>query len=164
MGWDLARVADRDAVDECLTCPVCTDVLKDAVKCPNEHQCCATCRQMTDSCPTCRDGGAPTASRLVRQMVDKIIVRCVHGGCAHQERVETILTHERDCAYKPLPCPNAPLCDVSLLKAAQPAHVAVCPFQTILCYHCDSPVRRRDISTHSCLASVLEKVGNLRAA
>ena len=91
---ELEYVADD--VDEELMCSICVDPFLDPVVLSGcEHSFCAPCLKdwlfQNQSCPSCRaeiavhdPSSVAPAARLVRNLVDKLVVVCPEDGCEHQ--------------------------------------------------------------------------------
>ena len=118
MGWSEDRLVGPAPHLQHLGCPVCLEVTKDAVQCPDQHHGCAACLTQVTQCPECRvpiDNLPP--ARVVRRKVNALVVRCefMSQGCDHQCIIEVVDTHESFCEFQPITCPNDE-CEDEFLK------------------------------------------------
>eukprot|EP00092_Neocalanus_flemingeri_P030113 GFUD01032691.1.p1 GENE.GFUD01032691.1~~GFUD01032691.1.p1 ORF type:complete len:637 (+),score=160.30 GFUD01032691.1:48-1958(+) len=89
-------------------CPVCFDVPKQAPVpvCPNGHVVCQGCKR--DLCPTCRVRMGLGTSLLAVTVIENIPHSCEFQiyGCQASCSIVSLPTHQANCAYRAVKCPN----------------------------------------------------------
>eukprot|EP00092_Neocalanus_flemingeri_P004371 GFUD01004701.1.p1 GENE.GFUD01004701.1~~GFUD01004701.1.p1 ORF type:complete len:609 (-),score=159.84 GFUD01004701.1:19-1626(-) len=89
-------------------CPVCYYVPKQAPVsvCPNGHVVCQGCKR--DLCPTCRVSMAHGTSILAVTVIENIPHSCEFQiyGCQASCSIVSLPTHQANCAYRAVKCPN----------------------------------------------------------
>eukprot|EP00092_Neocalanus_flemingeri_P017799 GFUD01019256.1.p1 GENE.GFUD01019256.1~~GFUD01019256.1.p1 ORF type:complete len:572 (-),score=137.83 GFUD01019256.1:36-1667(-) len=90
-------------------CPVCYYVPKQAPVsvCPNGHVVCQECKR--DLCPTCRVSMAHGTSILAVTVIENIPHSCESQiyGCQASCSLVSLPTHQANCAYRAVQCPNS---------------------------------------------------------
>lgn len=155
-GWPWERFPDSESVNALCECPVCRQVLRDAVQCEQQHAVCSLCLQGCEGrCPVCRTPvPSPAPARVVRQLVDMLKIRCekVEEGCTHIGTVADITRHELECDYSMISCPNAG-CTARAKPLKMQSHRAECPYELIPCVNagigCKEMVRRHGMQEHT---------------
>eukprot|EP00040_Diaphanoeca_grandis_P033980 m.209089 g.209089 ORF g.209089 m.209089 type:complete len:650 (+) comp33028_c3_seq7:292-2241(+) len=98
-GWDKDLLSHPDQCPESFECGVCMQIMKDAVRCDNEHAYCAGCRERAGACPTCRTHGVKPFL-FVRQSIDKLLTKCPNEHCTHVCQIEVMNAHYETCENK----------------------------------------------------------------
>lgn len=147
------------AVEQTLKCSICLHVLKDAVRCSNEHSFCKGClekllvsnrRNGTAPCPHCRemlDKNAKPA-RTANGFINRLEVRC-YTVQDMEDKIEPPIKKSKASIKSPakqaLDC-----CDWTGCLDGLEAHMAVCDFDLIGCDFegCMKRVERRNIKDH----------------
>ena len=142
MGWD-DEIINSEGVDSRFKCPVCLDVLKDAVQCDNQHAFCATCTGQ--SCPLCRCSTARAVPfRLLRELIGDFEGHCQH--CQKTFTLNKIDTHQNNCDQKLYTC----RCQEQIRLGLRCLHDTVCQDIMVKCPNegCEEYFKRRDMSSH----------------
>lgn len=91
--------------DDFLICPLCMDVLREPVQCPNGHCFCRACislsLQSREECPNCRiplNSHQLSISLLVRKIIGERRVRCSGGSNNAYETVDEALARDLRCS------------------------------------------------------------------
>ena len=128
-------------------CLICFNVLKDPVLCPrNQHCFCRGCitRHLENSrrCPTCADElteeTLTVPSRMVRDYLDELNIRCVYHdrGCQEIVQLQHLDQHEGSCGFTPAVCTN-PGCCATLNKRELAIHESeLCEYRKLKCHSC----------------------------
>ena len=128
-------------------CLICFNVLKDPVLCPrNQHCFCRGCitKHLENSrrCPTCADElteeTLTVPSRMVRDYLDELNIRCVYHdrGCQEIVQLQHLDQHEDSCGFTPAVCRNEG-CGVSLNKRDLIHHESeLCEYRKLKCHSC----------------------------
>ena len=128
-------------------CLICFNVLKDPVLCPrNQHCFCRGCitKHLENSrrCPTCADElteeTLTVPSRMVRDYLDELNIRCVYHdrGCQEIVQLQHLDQHEDSCGFTPAVCRNEG-CGVSLNKRDLIHHESeLCEHRKLKCHSC----------------------------
>lgn len=86
-----------DGIRPLVECPVCLDIMSDAVMCPSgQHPIGALCRKSLDKCPICGDVGEPIPARYCRDFIRLRKSRCAFE-CGYNGTIEETLSHEAAC-------------------------------------------------------------------
>uniref|UniRef100_A0A670YB99 RING-type domain-containing protein n=1 Tax=Pseudonaja textilis TaxID=8673 RepID=A0A670YB99_PSETE len=114
MGYDMERFVGY--VNEGLICCICRDVLQDPLQAPCEHAFCTSCIHgwliHHNSCPEDRQfldlSVLRPLYRYMRNDLNRLQLHCTNRGrgCEIVCSLESIDSHECDCEYTPIPCPN----------------------------------------------------------
>lgn len=133
MGFDTERFTSH--VNDALLCCICRDVLEDPVQAPCEHAYCRTCIEawlvQETTCPEDRRPLSYSSLRpLFRYMkndLNRLQITCRNKayGCGYISALELIETHERDCLYERLKCPNE-RCTLFAMRQDISEHVRTC--------------------------------------
>ena len=130
-------------------CPVCYDTPRtlSVPCCRNGHVLCRSCERQCSLCPTCRVPLTNCVSRVAECILAHIQHSCTFkdSGCHHEATLSLMQTHERQCRYRCVPCPNV-MCRVSILGHGLLDHILAtdcgdnyqnisCPFQDEVVYH-----------------------------
>eukprot|EP00040_Diaphanoeca_grandis_P002532 m.22050 g.22050 ORF g.22050 m.22050 type:complete len:646 (-) comp13670_c0_seq1:28-1965(-) len=158
MGWDDEIIVDRDAVPDHLECPICIEVVKDAVQCDNQHVFCRDCLsnpviKRTGLCPTCRCVVTqPQPSRLARNLVSDLQGHCPNTDCNTRMKLGEIARHMTSvCELRPTQCPNhVHGCTTVVPFRHLPGHDRQCAHKLLLCEHagCGALFRRASLYVH----------------
>ena len=179
MGWPEEQLASDGAraIAEHLRCPICMDILRDAVGCPVGHAVCNECFQalpkQQKQCPQCRTAFAPGAGRplcLARSLVDELQMHCLYraDGCRATLRLAELEVHQKKCPASPVVCPR-PGCSLRLPRAAMEAHKLACVLGNGICARCALPLQTpgRPHNASGCLRALVScvdaNVATLRA-
>lgn len=108
-------------IGEKLECPVCQDHPRPGMPgvglCPVGHYICYNCtvllkRTIYNGCPTCREKpvnihvGHHFIMSIVRMYTSQKVYQCSHLNCTATAVGPNILSHEKTCVEKPIPCPK----------------------------------------------------------
>ena len=128
-------------------CLICFNVLKDPVLCPrNQHCFCRGCitKHLENSrrCPTCADElteeTLTVPSRMVRDYLDELNIRCVYNdrGCQEIVQLQHLDQHEDSCGFTPAVCTNLG-CGATLNKRDLIHHESeLCEYRKLKCHSC----------------------------
>ena len=100
MGWAFERIVEKSYLLEELKCPICTDLVEEAVQTPCQHVFCKICilnwlEIGNLSCPVDRiplsQYHLKTPSRIIKKLLDGLSVRCKNcdQGCSFITKLET---------------------------------------------------------------------------
>ena len=128
-------------------CLICFNVLKDPVLCPrNQHCFCRGCitkhLENSQRCPTCADElteeTLTVPSRMVRDYLDELNIRCVYHdrGCQEIVQLQHLDQHEDSCGFTPAVCSNEG-CGANLNKRDLIHHQSeLCEYRKLKCHSC----------------------------
>ena len=151
----------ENEVDSTLLCPICSNVLKDPVQCPNEHYCCRSCivkhlHENSETCPTCQhhltEETLRKPPRLLTNMLHNLKIRCDHAkrGCRELIKLEFLDHHVKSCGYSPTRCTN-PGCSQVINQHEKERHEnELCRFRMIVCEDCKQQVSWNSSRVHPC--------------
>lgn len=142
---------DEASISDCLLCPVCQEPLVDPVVDTLEHAFCLACAQdclkHNKACPIGREPLSwQSAPRMIRNMLDELLVKCLHEECDFQGPRETLLNHLKGaCPYELVSCACAHQCERRLIES----HLdEACPRTLIACAECRQLVARNEMQSH----------------
>ena len=147
-------------------CIICTNVIKDAVCCPdNEHLFCKGCitRHLMNSktCPTCMEPLTVETlkhPRSIRSLLAELKIRCefFDRGCGKFVQLGDLERHIADCGFAPAVCSNEE-CQLEVNKQDLLHHeTAVCEHRRVQCHSC-SHIRREMDAMKTTLTSMSER-------
>ena len=151
----------ENEVDSTLLCPICSNVLKDPVQCPNEHYCCRSCivkhlHENSETCPTCQhhltEETLSKPPRLLTNMLQNLKIRCDHAKCGCREliKLEFLDHHVESCGYSPTRCTN-PGCSQVINQHEKERHEnELCLFRMVVCDDCKQQVSCNSSRVHPC--------------
>ena len=151
----------ENEVDSTLLCPICSNVLKDPVQCPNEHYCCRSCivkhlHENSETCPTCQhhltEETLSKPPRLLTNMLQNLKIRCDHAqrGCRELIKLEFLDRHVKSCGYSPTHCTN-PGCSQVINQHEKERHEnELCRFRMVVCDDCKQQVSWNSSRVHPC--------------
>ena len=151
----------ENAVESRLLCPVCSNVLKDPVQCPNEHYFCRSCigkhlHENSENCPMCQhhltEETLTKPPRILTDMLQSLKIRCDHAkrGCRELIKLEFLERHVKSCGYSPTRCTN-PGCSEVINQHEKERHEnELCRFRMIVCNDCKQQVLRKSSRVHPC--------------
>ena len=158
----------QQIVSQSFHCIICTNVIKDAVMCPqNEHLFCRACitRYLMNSqkCPTCMEPltveTLRQASRGVKNLLSELKIRCefFDRGCGKFVELGDLERHVADCGFAPAVCSNEG-CQLEVNKQDLLHHeTAVCELRRVKCHSCND-IRREVETVKVSLAAMNEKL------
>ena len=135
-------------VSQSFHCIICTNVIKDAVMCPqNEHLFCRACitRHLMNfqTCPTCMEpltaDTLSQAPRSVRNLLAELRIRCEYfdRGCGTFIELGGLEMHVADCGFAPAVCSNEG-CQIEVNKQDLLHHeTSVCELRRVKCHSCN---------------------------
>ena len=138
----------QQIVSQSFHCIICTNVIKDAVMCPqNEHLFCRTCitRYLMNSqkCSTCMEPltveTLSQAPRGVKNLLSELKIRCEFSdrGCGKFIELGDLEKHVADCGFAPAVCSNKG-CQLEVNKQDLLHHeTAVCELRRVKCHSCN---------------------------
>ncbi len=151
----------ENTVESRLLCPICRNVLKDPVQCPNEHYFCRSCvgehlRKNSKTCPMCQhhltEETLTKPPRILTDMLQSLKIRCDHAkrGCRELIKLEFLDRHVKSCGYSPTRCTN-PGCSEVINQHEQERHEnELCRFRMTVCNDCKQQVLRKSSRVHPC--------------
>ncbi|CAB4022108.1 RING finger 151-like [Paramuricea clavata] len=150
-----------------LHCCICTNVIKDAAMCHNEHIFCRTCitRHLMNfqTCPTCMQPltveTLRQAPRGIRNLLSELKIRCefFNRGCGKFIELGDLERHVAECGFAPAVCSNEG-CQLEVNKQDLLHHeTSVCELRKVQCHNCKET--RQEIDTVKVnLAAMNEKL------
>ena len=144
-GYDEERFVTT--INRNFLCLICFNVLKDPVLCPrNQHCFCRGCitkhLENSQRCPTCADElteeTLTVPSRMVRDYLDELNIRCVYHDrdCQEIVQLQHLDQHEDSCGYTPAVCRNQG-CGATLNKRDLIHHESeLCEHRKLKCHSC----------------------------
>ena len=151
----------ENPVESRLLCPVCSNVLKDPVQCPNEHYFCRSCigkhlHENSETCPMCQhyltEETLTKSPRILTDMLQSLKIRCDHAkrGCRELIKLEFLERHVKSCGYSPTRCTN-PGCSEVINQHEKERHKnELCRFRMTVCNDCKQQVLRKSSRVHPC--------------
>ena len=158
----------QQIVSQSFHCIICTNVIKDAVMCPqNEHLFCRTCittyLMNSQKCPTCMEPltveTLSQAPRGVKNLLSELKIRCEFSdrGCGKFIELGDLERHVADCGFAPAVCSNEG-CQLEVNKQDLLHHeTAVCELRRVKCHSCND-IRREMDTVKVNLAMMNEKM------
>ncbi|CAB3996080.1 E3 ubiquitin- ligase NRDP1 [Paramuricea clavata] len=151
----------ENEVDSTLLCPICSNVLKDPVQCPNEHYCCRSCivkhlHENSETCPTCQhhltQETLSKPPRLLTNMLQNLKIRCDHAkrGCQELMKLEFLDRHVKSCGYSPTRCTNSGCSQIINQHEKERHENELCRFRLIVCDDCKQQVSWNSSHVHPC--------------
>ena len=151
----------ENAVESRLLCPVCSNVLKDPVQCPNEHYFCRSCigkhlHENSETCPMCQhhltEETLTKPPRILTDMLQSLKIRCDHAkrGCRELIKLEFLERHVKRCGYSPTRCTNPGCSEVINQHEKEQHENELCRFRMIVCDDCKQQVLRKSSRVHPC--------------
>ncbi|XP_028406669.1 actin-binding protein IPP-like [Dendronephthya gigantea] len=158
-GYDEERFVNK--VDDRLLCPICFKVVKDPVRCPNEHHFCRSCIQKclnetSETCPTCQhhltEETLAKPTRFFMETLERLKIRCDHAsrGCRELVELEFLDRHVEKCGYSPTRCTNTGCSEVVNRNEQEQHENELCCFRIIVCYECGENVIWKSKRVHPC--------------
>ena len=140
-------------VDSTLVCPICSNVLKDPVQCPNEHYFCRSCfgehlHQNAKTCPMCQHHVTKETltkpPRLLTNMLKNLKIRCDHAdrGCREFIKLEFLDHHVKSCGYSPTACTNPGCFEIVNQHEKEQHEKRMCCFRMMFCNDCEQVLRK----------------------
>ena len=137
-----------------LHCCICTNVIKDAVTCHNEHIFCRTCitRHLMNfqTCPTCMQPltveTLRQAPRGIRNLLSELKIRCefFNRGCGKFIELGDLERHVTECGFAPAVCSNEG-CQLEVNKQDLLHHeTSVCELRRVQCHNCNDIKKEMD--------------------
>ncbi len=131
---------DESSIDPELICVICNAPFNDPVCTPCDHTFCRKCitgwiDKQSGGCPTCRHKSLSKASliqasRPLRNMLDRLPVRCIFCGKVGLQRSNFADHTSKACSKVHVPCPSADIkCPWTGSRDQLNNHVATCVFQ-----------------------------------
>eukprot|EP00051_Salpingoeca_urceolata_P013698 m.173202 g.173202 ORF g.173202 m.173202 type:complete len:456 (-) comp17867_c0_seq1:185-1552(-) len=167
-GFDEQRFTS--AVPEHFKCPICLDVLRDPVQCPEEHAFCQSCIHFhlaaQKMCPECKTELSVETlmpwSRVLRNLLADLKLTCEHAadGCTAVVSLGDLVTHEKSCQYGTQPCR---FCREGVPAMQLKAHEIRCPQRSIVCKECGLRNYPNRPPKHNCVKALQARVKGLAA-
>lgn len=156
---------DYDPVpDEELICIICRSVLREPVECHCRHVFCLRCItewvRKNNNCPVChkRAVSFQPALPLIRNMINRLKVKCRNAGCNARVPAESFAAHLTTCEYHEVSCPHE-ACEHRCLRHLLESHVKECPLHEVVCENgCGMVLTRDRLGTHSCVCELKRKL------
>eukprot|EP00808_Paulinella_micropora_P014272 g80254.t1 len=100
-------------IKEAVECKSCFESLTPPImQCENGHCTCNKCMKDLKRCPHCRVSFAKTTHNLkVEEILNNFRVNCRHPDCTQEVRFQDKGNHEKECLWRPIPCPYKTPCD-----------------------------------------------------
>lgn len=133
---------DED-VDEWL-CPICHNICDDPMINACEHFVCKACSWIA-VCPLCRLQWKAKESRLVKNIVGRLRMRCP-DGCGIVTSISNLGVHKSVCDGVVVGCPNG--CGLMAKRGEFSGHDKVCTESLERCAFCNTMVKRKKMTTH----------------
>ena len=159
-----------DPLPDDLMCMICHHVAREAhqVECCGKVFCKACITEVNErmgSCPNCRKASPKIFSDLRgSREIKRLKVACKNEdkGCDWSGALESYETHEEECGWKEVECPNEG-CGEKILKHFVEEHLSVsCPRRKEKCSVCLEMVAHEDVPSHPDLCPKVEvKCSNL---
>ena len=104
-----------------LECPVCFNIPRDlpVPSCPSGHFVCRPCKKRVRDCPTCRQPMPPNnTNSLVGALIEQVQHKCKFAdkGCEVIMMLKDLVTHEKKCPERTIPCPENTCSSIVKLK------------------------------------------------
>ncbi|XP_070604178.1 E3 ubiquitin-protein ligase NRDP1-like [Erythrolamprus reginae] len=170
MGYDVERFVGY--VNEGLICCICRGVLEEPLQAACEHAFCASCIHgwltQYNRCPEDRQfldlSLLRPLCRYMKNDHNRLQIHCRNRdrGCETVCSLEFIDSHECDCEYTQIPCPNND-CPVQVERRNLYSHMIVCGFQTRECPNgCGVLILSHEDAQHNCVAGLRTELEFLR--
>ncbi|XP_028406563.1 kelch-like protein 31 [Dendronephthya gigantea] len=158
-GYDDERFVNK--LDDRLLCPICFKVVKDPVRCPNEHHFCRSCiqkclKETSETCPTCQhhltEETLVKPTRFFMETLERLKIRCDHEsrGCGEVVELEFLDRHVERCGYLPTRCTNTGCSEVINRNEQERHENELCRFRMIVCDECGETVIWNSKRVHPC--------------
>jgi hypothetical protein len=134
------KYMDETSIDRELICIICNAPFNDPLCTPCDHTFCRKCitrwiDKGKPECPTCRHESLSVeslikASRTVRNMLDRLPVKCIFCGKTGLQRGNFSDHTSKVCSKVHVPCPSADIkCPWTGSRDELNNHIATCVFQ-----------------------------------
>ncbi|KAL1475582.1 hypothetical protein MTO96_003556 [Rhipicephalus appendiculatus] len=148
-----------------LICTVCHSVLRDPVECPCRHVFCRRCIyewiRKDNSCPVCRKRNVTALTPVppfVRNMVNRLKVKCRNAGCNARMPAESFLHHMSACEFHEVSCPHE-ACEYRCQRRLLESHMKQCLLREVVCEKdCGLVLIRGRLKSHSCVDELKRKL------
>ena len=101
-----------------LECPVCLMVPREGFvfQCENGHCVCSECHGKLTACPQCRGPIGKMRNLIYEQLLPKIPHYCKFAsyGCKEEDINTALESHEKDCKYRLVNCPEVLQCKTQI--------------------------------------------------
>ncbi|CAH0549511.1 unnamed protein product [Brassicogethes aeneus] len=91
-----------------LECPVCMNTMRPPIyNCTNGHSICIICKELTNECPTCKEGWTSSRCYFIENLTSKIKYPCKYSklGCNEIDIDRQLKKHEETCPSHNYQCP-----------------------------------------------------------
>lgn len=158
-GIEYQRLLNADAfknLQDFIKCKICFQILINPVDCCGcQKTFCADCimllKENSKNCPFGCDlhqVKIKNSSAAVKSVLLFLKFSCVNSDCQTEISYGEILTHEENCEFAFVTCPNLN-CNQSLLKKNLEKHVKIeCEFNTFICEYCEKEFKKSEFDTH----------------
>lgn len=171
MGYDTDRFSVP--INDALTCCICRDVLEDPVQAPCEHSYCRMCIEAwlvhETTCPEDRRPLSFSSLRpLFRYMkndLNRLQIKCSNAayGCDSTVSLEFIESHERDCVFERMKCPNE-RCTYYASREEISQHAKTCEYSHKQCpTGCGMLLIHPSDTEHNCIQELRTTLDVLRS-
>ncbi|CAH0549507.1 unnamed protein product [Brassicogethes aeneus] len=107
--FDLKPAAEIDNnILKLLECPVCMKTMRPPnYNCTNGHSICIICKELTNECPTCKEGWTSSRNYFIENLTSKIKYPCRYSklGCNEIDIDRQLKKHEETCPLHIYQCP-----------------------------------------------------------
>ncbi|EGD74552.1 hypothetical protein PTSG_05916 [Salpingoeca rosetta] len=167
--WDDDLFAAPPSDSHPLRCAICQCIMKNAVQCSNQHcfgeGCLKKALERVSECPICRETLTTTTMQpasLARSLVDTLLVYCGNKteGCLMQIPLEKKSSHEEECGYRYVSCPNDG-CRKRMYQKDLASHTLTCEHRRMPCDVCKCELSVSDVHSHACLTSLTTRLASL---
>ncbi len=148
------RIAEGKQFAASVRCPICKDVLWDAVLCDAcleafcSHCMDAFVRQTNGLCSCGKPFQKRAINKRIQDMLNALKFSCLHPECKDLLSYQQVPEHDKVCPYEKVQCPNAP-CGTSVYRKDLEQHKRKeCLQQVEECENCKAQVRRCDREKH----------------
>jgi hypothetical protein len=166
MGIEQERFVESFSQD--LVCCICLFVLDDPVECKTcQTNFCSECikkvLETKKMCPNQCPLELQKSHRFLRSTLSNLSLRCINNdlGCDKILKLEQIKSHEAlECQFRRAKCKYS-TCQVTLSIKDLESHEETCKFKSITCSDCKENLFIHQISDHSCIKMLKERIHSL---
>ena len=151
-GIDPKRVLNTEYLEslgDFYKCNICFNVMVNPTDCELcGHSYCNDCISKL-KCPFgCKSKNLKPSSMGIRNLLDKLIFKCLNEGCNEKIPYSNVRQHDQSCEFAKITCPSQN-CGIQLPKKDMEYHIKnECKFSFVTCKYCGYEFPKNKINEH----------------